>query len=84
MFRHRGRVHVGLRLLPKLKAELLKEETSGNKPESDGKAELCRWALFVGAFAEENESTSGQKGWWHTIRFFAQVSKMKLGFAEQI
>jgi hypothetical protein len=78
MFGHRGRVHGGPRPLRQLRVELQKKEASDNQAEGNAQAHLCLWALFVGAYAEEKASVSVKMKCWHTIRFFAQASKMKL------
>jgi hypothetical protein len=84
IFGHRGCLTVGTRLLQQLKAEIVREETSDSHDEGDGQAQALLWALFVGAYAEEKASTTGEVGRWHTIRFFVQAAKMKLRGVGQI
>ena len=45
MFGHRGRVHVGPRLLRQLQAELQKEEASDNQAEGNSQADLQLFCL---------------------------------------
>jgi hypothetical protein len=84
MFGHRGRVHVGPRLLRQLQAELQKEEASDNQAEGNSQADLQLWALFVGVYAGEKASVNVEMNRWYTIRFFVQASKMKLHEPGQI